>query len=49
MVFVKTRSTPELTATVHGITKKLDGKIAICTFATDRFKNLLTVNKGGTP
>ena len=46
VVSVKTRATPELPVTVHDITKKLDGKIAIRTFATERLKNLLTVNKG---
>ena len=46
-MFVKTRSTPELPATVLDITKKLDGKIAIRTLATERLKNLLAVNKGG--
>ena len=45
-VFVKTRATPEATLTVHDVTKKTaDGKIAIRTYATDRLRNLLTVNR----
>ena len=46
VVFVKTRATPELPVTVHDITKKLDGKIVIRTFATERLHNLLAMNKG---
>ena len=45
-VFVKTRATPELPLTVHDITKRLEGKIAIRSYATERLKNLLTTNKG---
>ena len=45
-VFVKTRATPEAALTVHDVTKKTaDGKIAIRTYATERLRNLLTVNR----
>ena len=46
MVFVKTRATPDAQLTVHDITKKHEGKIAVRSYATERLKNLLTVNKG---
>ena len=43
---MKTRASPEATLTVHDVTKKtLDGNLVVRTYATERLKNLLTVNK----